>query len=89
MSKYQIALYNADGEVPSASEVIWEAETDAEAIDHARTVMAGWPGWIGSLNRWLEVGGRRRGEVWVADLHDGGQRVDTANDGFDAAVNGS
>lgn len=89
MSKYQIALYNTDGEVPDADEIIWEAETDTEAIGHARTVMADWPEWIGSLNRWHEAGGRRRGGVWVADIHEAGCRVDTTTDGFDAAVNGA
>ncbi len=40
------------------------------------------PGWVGSLNRLTG-----RGHVWVADVHDGGARVDTVVDGYDTAVN--
>jgi len=88
METYQIALYNLYGDTPCTEEIIWDDESDEAAIGHARQVMADWPRWIGSLNRWeRDRSGRRRGGVWLGDIHDAGQRVDTVNDGFDVIVN--
>lgn len=88
-STYQLALYNADGEVPATDEIIWQSDSDTDAVAHAQTVMASWPEWIGSLNRWHQPSGRLRGYVWIADIHDAGRQANTAVDGFDLAVNGT
>ncbi len=85
MPTYQISPYNTDGDaLMFDTEVIFEADSDADATAQAQQFMADHPGWIGSLNR---VAGRRH--EWVADIHDAGQRVDTVNDGYDVAVNGA